>query len=612
MKKNRILALLLCLALMVGVLAACGNTAPASSAPAPSDTEPASAESAEAPAEAPAAEPEPAEAPAEEPGSAPEESAEEPAEEAAGWPVHPLGNMETPLVDEEVTVTIWMGVNPNVLKITEDIGNDCALWNELAERTNVRLDWTVVNPDSEGEKFNLMVASDDLTDIISNATTLYSGGGEAAITDEVLIDTLPYLTPEITPQICKLMDLYPDAVPDGLTESGWLPGFPQLSMQTEGSTTFGWQIRQDWLDDLGLEAPETYDELHDTLVAFKEQKGADAALVLNYASTGMNNALVQGYGINGMVADAAMSEPFYQVDDVVMYGPIQPEFKDYLQMVHDWYAEGLIWQDYMSNTDFQNPPTDVILANRTGVFHGEVIYMASYTNQASDPNFHLVGIPDFVKNKGDLIPFSDERNYAVATPWSITTQAEDPELLMRWCNYLYTDEGALLANYGIEGESFVWGEDGTPVFTDLVLNNPDMNTTVALFMYCMDRGPFYRDEVREQSGYTPDQKAASGIWQSNLTTGRTLGTARLNADETEISNRIYGDIKTYIEENVLKFVTGQRDLNEFDAYVQDIENMGIDEVTALYQDAYERYLNGEVVEMGGPMGPPPDGAPPPP
>ena len=44
----------------------------------------------------------------------------------------------------------------------------------------------------------------------------------------------------------------------------------------------------------------------------------------------------------------------------------------------------------------------------------------------------------------------------------------------------------------------------------------------------------------------------------------------------------------------------------------EIEDMGIDEVTACYQDAYERYLNGEVVEMGGPMGPPPDGAPPPP
>lgn len=607
MKKNsRILAVLLTLVMVLGLLSACGGNTASSAA----DSAPASAE---APAEAPEAPEEPAPAPAEDAPAAPAEepSAAEPAAQTS-WPENPLGNVELPLTDEPVEVTMWMGVNPNVLKITEDIGNDCVLWNELANRTGVRLVFTVVNPDTESEKFNLMVASDDLTDIISNATALYTNGGEAAIADEVLIDTLPYLTEELTPQICKLMEAYPDAIPEALTDSGWLAGMPQLSMQTESTQTFGPLIRKDWLDDLGLEIPETYDELHDVLKAFKDQKGADAALALNYAATGINNGLVQGYGINGLVADAAMSEPYYQVDDVLMYGPIQPEFKEYLTMVHDWYAEGLIWQDFMSYPDFQNPPTDIILADRCGVFYGEVTFIATLKNSSSDPNFDLVALPDFVKNSGDTIPFKEERAYAASTPWSISTQCECPELLMQWCNYMYTDEGALLCNYGIEGESFTFNENNVPVFTDLVLNNPDMSTTVALFMYCMDRGPFYRDETREQSGYTQAQREASGIWTSNLSVGRGIGSTMLNTEESDKVNQFYGDIKTYIEQSVLEFVIGNRDLSEFDAYVQHIEDMGIDEVTACYQDAYQRYLNGEVVEMGGPMGPPPEGAPPPP
>ena len=150
-----------------------------------------------------------------------------------------------------------------------------------------------------------------------------------------------------------------------------------------------------------------------------------------------------------------------------------------------------------------------------------------------------------------------------------------------------------------------------PVFTDLVLNNPDMSTTVALFMYCLDRGPFYRDETREQSGYTQAQKEASGIWNSNMSVGRAMGGA-LNTDESDKVNQFYGDIKTYIQESVLEFVTGTRSLDEFDAYVEHIKDMGIDDVTACWQDAYERYLNGEVVEQPMNMGPPPDGAPPPP
>lgn len=602
--KKKLLATLLASCMLIGLFAACGSqpsTLASASAPEPSQS--AEAPPADAATEAPAENP-PAAA------STPEASAAEETVQTA-WPANPLGNVDLPLTDDPVTVTMWMGVNPNVLKITEDIGNDCALWNELATRTGVSLDFTVVNPDTESEKFNLMVASNDLSDIISNATTLYTNGGEAAVADEILIDHLPYLTEELTPQICKLMEAYPDAVPEALTESGWLAGMPQLSMQTETTQTFGPMIRKDWLDELGLDVPETYDELHDVLKAFKEKKGADAALVLNYAATGINNGLVQGYGINGLVADAAMSEPYYQVDDTVMYGPIQPEFKEYLAMVHDWYEEGLIWQDFMSFTDFQNPPTDVILADRTGVFYGEVTYIATLEDASTTEGFELVAIPDFVQKSGDTIPFKEERAYAASTPWSISTQCECPELLMQWCNYMYTDEGALLCNYGLEGESFEYDENHVPVFTDLVLNNPDMSTTVALFMYCLDRGPFYRDETREQSGYTQAQKDASSIWQSNLSVGRGIGSTALNTEESSEVNQFYGDIKTYIEQSVLEFIIGNRDLTEFDAFVDHIEGMGIDEVTACYQAAYERYLNGEVAAPMGNPGPPPDGAPPP-
>ena len=205
--KKKLLAMLLALSMLTALFTACGNN-PASSA-APSEPSQAS----EAP---PAEDKAPSEqAPVEE-ASAPEASSADDASPTS-WPATPLGNVDLPLTDEPVTVTMWMGVNPNVLKITEDIGNDCALWNELATRTGVNLEFTVVNPDTESEKFNLMVASNDLSDIISNATTLYTNGGEAAVADEILIDHLPYLTEELTPQICKLMEEYPDAVPEALT-----------------------------------------------------------------------------------------------------------------------------------------------------------------------------------------------------------------------------------------------------------------------------------------------------------------------------------------------------------------------------------------------------------
>ena len=613
MKKNiRLLSMLLVLCMAIGMLTACGSASESAASAASSAAVPEAASAENAPAEAAPAAPDEAETPAEEAASSEEAPAQSVEAGEVAWPANPLGDVELPLTEEPVTITLWMGVNPNVLAITEDIGNDCRIWNELGERTGVHVEFTAVNPDSQSEKFNLMIASDDLTDVISNATNMYTNGGEAAVADEILIDHLPLLTEELTPQICKIMEAYPDAVPNVLTDSGWLAGMPQLSMQTESTQTFGPQIRKDWLEKVNMDTPETYDELHDVLAAFRDQLGADAPLVISYAGTGFRDGLIEGYGILGTVADSSeATEPFYQINDEVQFGPIQPEFKDYLEMVHQWYEEGLIWSDFMSATDLQNPPTEMILADRVGVFYGEVTFMATLGATSEDPDFELVALPDFVQKKGDQIPFNDDSDYTAQTPWSISTACECPELVMQWCNYMYTNEGATLCNYGIENESFVYGEDGAPALTDLVLNNPDMSTTVALFMYCMDRGPFYRDEVREQSGYTPNQKAASAIWQSNMTTGRSIGTTSLNTDESDEVNKYYGDIKTYIEEKVLAYITGTESLDSFDGFVADIKAMGIDEVIAQYQEAYQRHLEGgDPMPMGDP-GPPPDGAPPP-
>ncbi len=599
MKKRTVLALILAFVMLLSLLSGCGSKEESSADCGTTPEAPASDASADA-----------------EPAPAVEESGPTYAV-ASNFPEMQLGTVSLPLTDEPITIEMWMGINPNVLAIIDDPATDCAIWAELAERTGITVKFTTCNPDFESEAFNLICVSGDLPDILSNATTLYTGGGDAAIEDEILIDHLPYLTEELTPQLCRLIDSREGVIENSLTESGYLAGMPQISIQTDASTGgFGPMIRKDWLDKLGLEIPETYDEMHDVLVAFRDELGAAAPMTLNYAATGLNNGFVQGYGIYGLVADAANSEPFYQVDGAIEFGPVQPEFQEYLRMVADWYDEGLIWNNFMSYTDFQNPPTDIILTDNCGFFYAEVTFMASLAKASDDPDFELVAIPDLVTEKGGTIPFDvdEEQEYTAATPWSITTGSEYPELLMQWCNYLYTDDGALLCNYGIENESFTINENGDPVLSDLVLNNPDMTSTVALFMYCMDRGPFYKDENRELSGYTQNQKDAADTWDSNITTGKGVGAYQLTADESTECNLIYSDIKTHVSESVLKFVTGVLSVDtDFDAYVQTAWDLGLEEVIEYHQFAYDRYLRGEQEEssMGFQTGPPPDDGPPP-
>ena len=77
-------------------------------------------------------------------------------------------------------------------------------------------------------------------------------------------------------------------------------------------------------------------------------------------------------------------------------------------------------------------------------------------------------------------------------------------------DYLYSDAGVLLANYGVEGETFRY-VDGKPVLTELVTNNPDYSYNLALNIFTCDRQtpvPFIIDEQKARNDYSEDQSSA--------------------------------------------------------------------------------------------------------
>ena len=61
-------------------------------------------------------------------------------------------------------------------------------------------------------------------------------------------------------------------------------------------------------------------------------------------------------------------------------------------------------------------------------------------------------------------------------------------------------------------------------------------------------------------------------------------------EESEEYNRTVSDIATAAAEQSLRFVTGDRSLDEYDAFIEDLRAMGLDRLTELKQAAYDRYL----------------------
>lgn len=564
-KKTRILALLLSLGLMFA-LAACGS--PTASEPAPASSAPEEASSAPA-VEAP---------PAVEEASVPQEPSvvEESVVEA-----EPIV-IEYPLFDELQTYTIWMGTAPDLTEVVNNM-DEFVIFRELQKITNVGWESTMVSFMAESEQFQLMVAGGDYTDVIVKAVDNYTGTVDQAIEEEFLIDLAPYIS-ENMPNLTGWFEKYPDLEKQLKSDGGAIGAFPKI-YAAPSDISSGGMIRADWLQDLGLENPKTFDDLYNVLNTFKEKKGATEPLAIA-VPTGIQSELLSGYNISG---------GFYQVDGEVRFGSIQPEFKDYLTMMNKWYTEGLVDDLFLTNQYESLVDQSPITTGTCGVWYGTAAQSIPNMIGASvDPGMKITGITT-VTVDGSQAHVGEEGSLFDTHMWSITTVCEDPEVICKYVDYVYSEEGTLLANYGVEGETFTY-VDGTPKLTDLVLNNENYSYGAAMNIFVCDRmtpAPFVIDEDRVRADYIEDQLNAIEVWNNandGLYNMPKTG-VNLTVDESEEYNGLYSDIETYMDENIIKFIVGDKSLDEYDAYVSTLKEMGIDQCTAIYQAAYDRYQN---------------------
>lgn len=496
-----------------------------------------------------------------------------------------------PITEELTTITMWTGMAPFAAQYISDL-NELSVFKEMEARTNIHVDFTIVSPEAEREQFQLMIAAGEYTDLIGAGASLYIGGQDKAVSDGIYVDMLPLLK-EYGPNYYDIIYSDEELTKTILTDEGNVVAFYNVYAAPLGATQ-GALIRGDWLDELGLDVPQTYTELHDALTAMKTEYGATMFLAPNGVAN--NNNLIAGYNISGAFEVGFMtSYPFFQKDGEVKFGFIEPEFKDYMTMVSTWYSEGIIDPDFMSNSDGNiNRSHNLILSGRNSMAYGAMVDIDSITLE-SEGKIQMVPMPETRKEQGDNLHVTTAPTLVNNSTWVITTDCKIPETVVKWADYFYSDEGSLLCNYGVLGEGLVY-VDGKPALSELITNNPDgLTPNIATYIYAMSNAngtPFVFDMTKEYAGYSDIQMSALDVWNNELDDGlyNIPGGVSLNeAESTELALKM-GDIATYASENLVAFITGNKPMSEFDAFVEGLKGMGIYDCIALYQQAYDRYL----------------------
>ena len=541
-KSNKVLALLTAVSLSAGLLAGCGGSASsASSSAAGSST---AADSANA---------------------ATEEFS------------YPMSGKE---------LTYWCELNTNVSANYTNMG-DTPFGQGLMERTGVTITYLHPPTGQLNEQFNLILADGDLPDIMEYTWQSYPGGPQKAIEDGNIL-ALNDIIDQYCPNLKAYLEAHPDVDRQCKTDEGNYYMFPFVRGDDSLRVSTGLMIRQDWLNDLGLEMPTTIDEWHDVLTAFKTEKGATAPFAFEYTTPSLRNnwPFMSAYNTTA---------EFYVGDDgKIHYGPAEENYKEFLATMNQWYKEGLL------DPDMPTAQLDQVSAKMTSGASGASLgwigsRMGVWTTAAkeTDPNYDLEAAPVPTLNKGETAKMGPMDNVVVNNGGAaITTRCKDIEAAACLLDWAYSDEGHMYYNFGTEGESYTM-ENGEPVYTDLILNNPDgLPIAQAMSGYIRGNynGPFVQDVRYAQQYYTMDcQKKAQATWTVPEASEHVLPPITPSSGESEEFSAIMNEINTYRDEMTLKFILGTESLDNFDKFVDTMNQMNLKRAIEIENSALDRY-----------------------
>lgn len=363
-------------------------------------------------------------------------------------------------------------------------------------------------------------------------------------------------------------------------------------------------IRKDWIDKLGLSMPETTDELFEVLKAFREQDAngngeADEVVDIDYDAFG--NGIAQFYGLGTDITyvdyeTGKATSPFYEEG-----------IKDYISFMKKLNDEGLL--ETSGQGAEKKAENKIAMNNNWWIETWEEPGISVPEGEAAP---YLCGI--FCQGKEGIDPVLSRQNGIQKGSYDFgVTQQADPEAIGILLDYLASEEYQVLSEYGIEGYTFEKDENGNlkkysegngsgiseveimcklPALwvNDSILPRVEMVNREQELIICKEAG--YTMGYPEE-GFADKADMIQEIYNNEdsyhyvyMSADGVLAAA--TDEENEKIADLTTDLKTYYEELLTKLILGQASMDDWNSYISDLKELGLDELISITQARYDR------------------------
>lgn len=508
---------------------------------------------------------------------------------AASGCAKPSGSQGGSGVQEESLSIHYHGENR--FTILDEKGEILPVFQLAGEKTNVRV-VNVANPVSQNsiEEFQLQATEKFPADIYGGVdikSGIYSYAMQGAFLP------LNGLIEEHGPNVKKYFDENPHikaamTAPDG--------NIYMLNYIPDGQVGRTYFIRMDWLENLGLPMPQSFEELETALYAFKDQdpNGNGLKDEIPYFNDRWQEMirLVNLWGARAYGYDDYSERIVPDHNGQMYHAWTAPEFKEGLLNLKRWYADGIIDPEIFTRKAETARQTLWAKDNTGGMTHEWLASTASY-NYKEDL---LASVPEFKVEA--MLPVNalgkafEEHQRASVKPsgWAISSNCKNPEAAIRYMDWFFSEEGSRAINFGIEGRSYTI-VDGKPQFMDEVLKEGAVNLYLKMQLGAQTSIGYAQDYEYERQWTVKegveayDLYAGADIWSEAY-----IPVLNFTEDEREIFDGKITNLNLYLDEQITAFITGKEDLETgWDSYVERAKQLGSEELVEVYSSAYERY-----------------------
>ncbi len=348
-------------------------------------------------------------------------------------------------------------------------------------------------------------------------------------------------------------------------------------------------LRKDWLDKLSLPAPTTAEEYLQTLKAMRDSDAngngqQDEVLVYNPGAFASPIAQWFGLGTDITAVDVETQKivsPWYQ-DGI----------KDYFLYLQQLVKEGVLDTSLIAAKDEQ------IQQKMT---ENKVASVKSYNMEGwLEPT--IQGGGEFqplmpLKAVDGITPAAQlEPPFLVWAKYAITKDAKDVEAAIKFFDVVYSREYADLMTWGIEGQSYKKEANGVKVGinkgTDEELaksGNVAAGRLIGDTVYPRVQFANLETELASAPQYKADHELNMLTYKPYFVNMNEVYLAIPDEDQLEAKTKILTNLNTYSAELATKLALGQKSLDDWDQYLEELKKLGLDRLIEIDQQLLDRY-----------------------